>query len=68
MKTNYTLNKECLSQSNLANGVSESQRQTVLRLFQESGNPNVVELIDHYSASMNQDLNSDWLTQKPMPP
>lgn len=68
MKTNYMLNKDCVSQLNLANGVSESQRQTVLRLFQESGNSHVVELIDHYCASMNQDLNSDWLTQKPASP
>jgi hypothetical protein len=68
MKTNYMLNKDCVSQLNMANGVSESQRQTVLRLFQEAGNPNVVELVGHYLASMNQDLNADWLEQKPAPP
>ncbi|MCG6535244.1 MAG: hypothetical protein L7F78_11245 [Syntrophales bacterium LBB04] len=68
MKTGYMLNKECVSQLNMANGVSESQRQAVVRLFQESGAPNLVELIGHYLASMNQDLNSDWLAQKPAPP
>lgn len=68
MKTNYMLNKDCVSQLNTANGVSESQRQAVLRLFQESGNPHLVELVGHYLASMNQDLNSDWLTQKLAPP
>ena len=67
-RTNYMLNKDCVTQFNMANGVSESQRQTVLRLFQESGNPNVVELVGHCLASMNQDLNSDWLAQKPTPP
>ncbi len=62
------LNKDCVSQFNMANGVSESQRLAVLQLFQESGNPNVVALLGHYCASMNQDLNSDWLAQKPTSP
>jgi len=62
------LNKDIVSQLNMANGVTESQRLVVLRLFQESGNPNLVALLDHYSASMNQDLNSDWLAQKPTLP
>jgi hypothetical protein len=68
MKTNSMLNKDCVSQLNMTNGISESQRQAVVRLFQESGTPNTVELVGHYLVSMNQDLNSDWLTQKPAPP
>ncbi len=65
MKTGQMPNKECVIQLNMANGVSESERQAALRLFQESGNPQLVKLIGHYLASMNQDLNSDWLAQKP---
>lgn len=68
MKTNYVLNRDCMSQLNRANGVSESQRQDTLRLFQESGNLHLVQLIDRYLASMNQDLDADWLAQKPIPP
>src|SRR5271157_668486 len=62
------LNRDIVSQLNMANSVTESHRLAVLRLFQELGNPNVVALLGHYSASMNQDMNSDWLTQKPTPP
>jgi hypothetical protein len=38
------LNKDCVSQLNMANGISESQSQAVLRLFQDAGNANLVEL------------------------
>jgi hypothetical protein len=68
VKTNYIFNKDCVSQLNMANGVAESQRQSVLRLFLESGNRNVVELLGQYLASMNQDINSDWSAQRPSPP
>jgi len=34
-------------------------------LFQESGNLNLAKLIGSFLASMNQDLNSAWLAQKP---
>jgi hypothetical protein len=68
VKTTSLSNKDCMNQFNTANSVSESERLAVLRLFHESGDRNVADLLDRYVASMNQDLNSDWLTRKPSPP
>ena len=62
------LNKDCVSELNRANGVSESEREAALRLFRDSGNSNMAALIEQYLGSMNQDLSSDWLAQKPAPP
>lgn len=67
-RTGCNSNQRILRDLNESNGVSGSQRETCLRLFQESGNPNLARLIDQYLASMNQDLNSDWLARRPHPP
>ncbi len=65
MKTGQMLNKDCVIQLNTANGVSEAERQAALRLFQEIGSSQLVELVGRYLASMNQDLDLDWLARKP---
>ena len=62
------LNKDCVTQLNRADGISESEREAVLRLFCEAGNVNLVALVGQYLASMNQDLDSRWLAQKLSPP
>ncbi len=62
------LNKDCVSQLNRANGVSETEREAALRLLQGAGNGNLATLIEQYRSAMNQDLSSDWLAQKPAPP
>ena len=66
--SSYMLNRDCVTQLNMVNSVSESERQAVLRIFQESGNPILVELFSHYLASMNQDIDAGWLAQALRPP
>ncbi len=63
-----TPNSVCVTELNAANGVSETERQAMLQLFQDCGNANVAELISRYLASMSQDVDSIWLSQKPAAP
>ncbi len=62
------LNRHVLHELNMANNVADAERQRILRLLEESGDPRLVSLAGRYCASMEQDADSAWLATRPKPP
>ncbi len=65
---NHQSNAEIIRECNRSNGVSEPHRKEMLQLFRDSGNAALDRLIDHYTASMNQDQDPARLAGKPSKP